>query len=138
MTSRWSSVSHDDDMTAVENATALFATIDAAGSAAPPGGSFDPSVLTDIRDAGLYGISVPREVGGVDLPLVEAVDVWAEIARADASIGWCLFASDVALAYFGAYLGDDGAEAVFGGGLPVMGGSSLPMAPPSGMATTGS
>ena len=126
MTSRWSSVSHADDVTALEQATALFATIDAAGSAAPSGGSFDPSVFTAIRDAGLYGISVPREVGGVDLPLVEALDVWAEVARADASIGWCLFASDVALAYFGAYLGDDGADAVFGGGLPLMGGQFAP------------
>jgi len=100
--------------------------LDAAGAAAGPGETFDPAALAAIRDAGLYGVSVPTAVGGVDLPLVEAVDVWAEISRADGSIGWCLFASDVALAYFGAYLGDEGADAVFGGGLPVMAGQFAP------------
>jgi alkylation response protein AidB-like acyl-CoA dehydrogenase len=79
-------------MTAVETAASLFATLDAAGAAADPGASFDRSALEAIVEAGVYGVSVPAQVGGLDLPLVEVVDVWAELARADGSIGWCAFA----------------------------------------------
>ncbi len=113
-------------MTAVETAASLFATLDAAGAAADPGASFDRSALEAIVEAGVYGVSVPAQVGGLDLPLVEVVDVWAELARADGSIGWCAFASDVALAYFGAYLPDEGIDRVFQGGLPVMAGQFAP------------
>jgi alkylation response protein AidB-like acyl-CoA dehydrogenase len=111
---------------AVDTARSLFAELDAAGAAAAPGSSFDRSALRAVVDAGLYGASAPREVGGLDLPLVEVVDVWAELARADGSIGWCTFASDVALAYFGAYLPDAGTDIVFADGLPILAGQFAP------------
>lgn len=99
-------------MTTIETAASLFDTIDAAGASAGPGHSFDGSVMRAIDDAGLYGISVPKEVGGHDLPLVDVVRIWAELSRADGSVGWCAFASDTALAYFGSYLPDSGIESV--------------------------
>ena len=95
-------------------ARALFAELDQLGATAPDGGTFDRRALDLIAAAGLRGIAVPGEVGGVDLPLVQAVDVWSELARADGSIGWCAFASDSAAAYFGAYLPDEGAHEIFG------------------------
>lgn len=105
--------------------------LDAIGAAAPPGEPFDRSALELIAEAGLSGLVVPIDVGGADLPLVEVVEIWAELSRADASIGWCAFASDSALAYFGAYLPDDGAAEIFGGvdrtaTLPVMAGQFAP------------
>ena len=63
-----------------------------------------------VVDAGLFGVSVPREVGGSDLPLADVVEVWLQLSWADASTGWCVFAADTALAYFGAYLPDDGVD----------------------------
>ena len=114
-------------MSAVEAARSLFDVLDAAGAeAAARGGSFDRSALVAIEEAGAYGASVPAEVGGLGLPLVEVVDVWAELARADGSIGWCAFASDVGLAYFGAYLPDTGADRLFADGLPWMAGQFAP------------
>ena len=108
-------------MTNVETARSLFAELDAAATG---------PALEAIAAAGLYGISVPKEVGGVDLPLVEVVEVWAELARADGSIGWCAFAADSALAYFGAYLPDSGIERLLAeapaGRLPFAAGQFAP------------
>ncbi len=113
-------------MSALQQATALFTELDAIGAAVPAGGSFDPIALTKIADAGLNAISVPKEVGGNELPLLEVVDVWSELARADGSIGWVAFAMDSALAYFGAYLPDDGVADLFAGGLPMLAGQFAP------------
>jgi alkylation response protein AidB-like acyl-CoA dehydrogenase len=111
---------------AAQQATDLFAELDAIGAAAPPGGSFDPVALTRIAEAGLTGLSVPKEVGGNELPLLEVIDVWSELARADGSIGWVAFAIDSALSYFGAYLPDEGVADLFGAGLPMLAGQFAP------------
>ena len=73
-------------------------------------------------DAGLLGLMVPRAVGGIELALPDIVDVYEEVSRANGSLGWCYFAADCTAAYFGAYLDDDGAETVFGEGVPLMAG----------------
>ncbi len=113
-------------VTAVAAATALFDDLAAFGDAAADGASFDPAAIDLIADAGLHGVSVPKAVGGTELPLVESVEVWAEIARADGSIGWVAFAMDTALAYFGAYLPDDGVAELFADGLPRVAGQFAP------------
>ena len=113
-------------MSLSSQATALYAELDAFGAAAPEGGSFDPAALQLIIDAGLSAISVPKAVGGNELPLLEVVDVWSELARADGSIGWVAFAMDSALAYFGAYLPDEGIADLFADGLPLLAGQFAP------------
>ena len=107
-------------------AAALFDELDGFGAAAPPGGSFDPAAIELIVDRGLSGISVPKAVGGKELPLVDVVDVWLELARADGSIGWVAFAMDTGLAYFGAYLPDEGVADLFADGLPLLAGQFAP------------
>jgi len=113
-------------MSAVQQATDLFDELTAFGEATAAGNSFDPAAIDRIVEVGLHGVSVPKEVGGSELPLVESVGVWAEIARADASIGWVAFAMDTALAYFGAYLPDDGVAELFADGLPRVAGQFAP------------
>jgi alkylation response protein AidB-like acyl-CoA dehydrogenase len=123
------------DAPPVQRARALFDDLDRMGASAAsgesePAGSFDRAALEAVVAAGLYGVAVPKDVGGIDLPLTEAVRVWAELARADGSIGWCAFASDSALAYFTAYLPDEGIERLLaespGGRLPFAGGQFAP------------
>jgi len=104
----------------------LFDQLDAAAAATPPGDTMPRASLDAIADAGLLGLMVPREVGGQELPLADIVDVYEEISRADGSAGWCSFAADCTAAYFGAYLGDAGAEAVFADGVPLMAGQFAP------------
>jgi indole-3-acetate monooxygenase len=118
-------------MTSTERAAALHDRLDAIGADAPPGAPFSRDALDLIASAGLNGLVVPTAVGGSDLPLAEVIETWAELARADGSIGWCAFASDSALAYFGAYLPDAGVDEVFAGvngpaTLPIMAGQFAP------------
>ena len=112
--------------TPLEAARDLFATLDAQAAATPPGAPMARTALDALETAGLYGPMVPREVGGLGLALADVVDVYAEVARADGSIGWCYFAADVAAAFFGAYLPDAGAEEVFAEGVPVVAGQFAP------------
>jgi alkylation response protein AidB-like acyl-CoA dehydrogenase len=113
-------------MSAATAATALYDELAALGASAPEGASFDPTAIDRIAAAGLLHVSVPKEVGGSELPVLEAIDVWAELARADGSIGWVSFAMDTALAYFGAYLPDEGIEDLFADGLPRLAGQFAP------------
>ena len=111
---------------AVARARDLFAQLDADAAATPAGAPVPQSSVDAIIEAGVHAVSVPREVGGLELPLSEAIDVWAELSRADGSTGWCAFAADITAAYFGAYLPDDGAATVFADGVPVMAGQFAP------------
>lgn len=109
----------------------LVAAIDALSNGDGGDGGVSSEAIDLVVDAGLFGVSVPREVGGSDLPLVDVVEVWLQLSRADASTGWCVFAADTALAYFGAYLPDDGVERVLSasgsdGRLPVVAGQFAP------------
>jgi alkylation response protein AidB-like acyl-CoA dehydrogenase len=45
-------------------------------------------VLTALTEAGVFRMYVPRSHGGDELPPLDAVRVIAELARADASVGW--------------------------------------------------
>jgi len=77
-------------------------------------------------EAGLHGVSTPREVGGTELSLVDQMDVFAEISRADGSAGWCLLANAVTIAFFGAWAGDGFAEKLFADGVPLAAGQFAP------------
>ena len=112
--------------TPLEIARELHETLDAAARATPTGDPVPASSMEQLRDAGLLGLLVPREAGGLELPLAEIIDVYAEVARADGSLGWCYFAADLTAAYFGAYLDDDGCAALFGDGVPFMAGQFAP------------
>ncbi len=79
-----------------------------------------------LRDAGLFGVMSPRDVGGAELPIVESIDVFTEIARADGSAGWCLMAGASAAAYFGAYAEDAFTEKMFSDAVPLVAGQFAP------------
>ncbi len=79
-----------------------------------------------MREAGLFGAMTPRAVGGAELPLLDAIDVFAEVARADGSTGWCLMAGASAVAYFGAYAADEFVEKLFADGVPLVAGQFAP------------
>ncbi len=49
-----------------------------------------PPVLVDtMAEAGLFGLWKPRVLGGPELPPLELLTVVEELARQDASVGWC-------------------------------------------------
>ncbi len=85
-----------------------------------------PETVHALRQAGLFGAMTPRELGGAELPLLDAIDVFAEVARADGSAGWCLMAGASAVGYFGAYGGDEFVQKMFSDGVPLVAGQFAP------------
>jgi alkylation response protein AidB-like acyl-CoA dehydrogenase len=106
-------------------ARALVPSIDAR--AAKAGDDPVPAeTVQALREKGLFGAMTPRALGGAELSLVDAIDVFAEVARADGSTGWCLMAGASAVAYFGAYAGDEFSAELFANGVPLVAGQFAP------------
>jgi alkylation response protein AidB-like acyl-CoA dehydrogenase len=111
--------------TALDAARELYDTVDANAAEA----STEPVPQTTVDafvDKGLHAIAAPRAVGGGELSLVDQIDVYAEVARADGSAGWCLMANAVTIAFFGAWAGDGFVEQVFADGVPLAAGQFAP------------
>jgi alkylation response protein AidB-like acyl-CoA dehydrogenase len=45
----------------------------------------------ELAQAGFFRIYLPQAYGGLDLPPVEATEVFEELAQADASVAWCVW-----------------------------------------------
>src|ERR1700745_2950559 len=45
----------------------------------------------DLARAGFFRISLPEAYGGLDLTPMEAMEVFEDLARADASVAWCVW-----------------------------------------------
>jgi len=71
------------------------------------------TVVAAFKESELYYLTLPRELGGPDLPLVESLEVLERISLADGSSGWCLMVGNIEVGTGGAYLPDAGIEAVF-------------------------
>ena len=113
----------------LERARELRSTIDAAGAAAAQTGATAlPQELVNVCfEAGLYGTLSPRAVGGAELPIDDCLDVFAEVAYGDGSVGWSLMAGATGACFFGAYCEDSFTDEMFAGGVvPVVAGQFAP------------
>ncbi|HEY3618170.1 MAG TPA: acyl-CoA dehydrogenase family protein, partial [Candidatus Sulfotelmatobacter sp.] len=45
----------------------------------------------ELAQAGYFRIFLPKAYGGLDLTPMEAMEVFEELARADASVAWCVW-----------------------------------------------
>ena len=113
----------------LERARELRSAIDAAGAAAAAASatSLPQEVVDACFEAGLYGTLSPRAVGGAELPIDDGLDVFAEVAYADGSVGWSLMAGATGACFFGAYCPDSFTDEMFAGGVvPVVAGQFAP------------
>ncbi len=111
--------------TALDSARDLFSAISANADRTSP----EPvpvETVDALVAAELHAISTPKEVGGLELSLVDQMDVLAEASRADGSAGWIRLANAVTNAYFGAGAGDDFARDLFANGVPLAAGQFAP------------
>lgn len=111
--------------TALDSARDLYPLIAETAERTGP----DPvprEVVDALVDADLQGISTPKDVGGLELPLVEQMDVLAEVSRADGSTGWILLANTDTIAFFGAWTPDSFADRLFADGVPLAAGQFAP------------
>jgi alkylation response protein AidB-like acyl-CoA dehydrogenase len=71
-------------------------------------------VVDALRDAELFWILVPRELGGAEASVVDALGVFEELAYADGSTGWSTMANATSSAFAAIYTGDEAAKTMFG------------------------
>jgi alkylation response protein AidB-like acyl-CoA dehydrogenase len=80
-------------------------------------------VVEALHREGLFGMWVPRELGGAELDPLQSLEVIEHVAYGDPSAGWVLMAASLAIGTGGAYLADDAVKTLFGGRrMPVIAG----------------
>ncbi|HEX5225085.1 MAG TPA: acyl-CoA dehydrogenase family protein [Solirubrobacteraceae bacterium] len=102
-----------------------------AGTAAPLAAeiererSLPPALVRELLEAGMMSLCLPRTLGGVEAEPREFVLALQELARGDGATGWCaMIASTSGL--LGAYLPEDEARAIYGGGATISAGVFAP------------
>ncbi len=83
-------------------------------------------IVDHLVEAELHALMAPREVGGLEAPLTEALEVYRELSWADGSTGWCAMASATTIAFFGAWASDEAASTIFANGVPLTAGQFAP------------
>jgi alkylation response protein AidB-like acyl-CoA dehydrogenase len=82
----------------------------------------DP-VVDALHREGLYGMWVPRSLGGAELDPINSLRVIENVAYGDPSTGWVLMAAALAIGTAGSYLDDAAVQALFSGPrMPVIAG----------------
>ena len=109
----------------LDRARELRSTIDAQASKTE-GTELPKETVDALMGAGLFGVLTPKEVGGSELSVCELLDVFAEVARADGSAGWCLMAGASTIGYFGAYAEEPVVGELFADGIPLAAGQFAP------------
>ncbi len=74
-----------------------------------------PELVEALRDSGLLRAGAPREVGALELPAGTALRCAEEVARGDASAGWCV-SIGITATLLVAYLPPQSRDELFGGG----------------------
>ena len=84
-------------------------------------------LVAEFRRTGLYMLLTPKELGGLELPFVEAMQLVEQVTYVDGSAGWCMMVEGVMGASLGSSLPDRGARTVFPNGADVtMAGNGVP------------
>jgi alkylation response protein AidB-like acyl-CoA dehydrogenase len=90
------------------------------------------SHLTDtvnaaLREAGIYTLLLPKEVGGPELSHFDAMTIVERLSYAHASAGWCVLASVMESAVMAVAIPDEGIKTVFAAGPNLaMAGNGVP------------
>src|SRR4051794_37520793 len=90
----------------LDTARALAPVFEREAAAAEATGELTPATVSALQDAGLFSLMVPASLGGAEADAVTALEVLAEICRADGSTGWALLANVTSTAFAAAYCGD--------------------------------
>jgi alkylation response protein AidB-like acyl-CoA dehydrogenase len=104
------------DDAVVERARALAPLVEAEADAAEAATTTTRPVVEALKDAELFWIQVPRELGGGEVDPVTALAVFEEIAYADGSTGWSAMANITSSAFAGIYTGESAAREMFTAG----------------------
>lgn len=105
----------------LERAKALRELIESEADNAESGGTVPASVIEAMREAELFWVLCPKELGGAGESVLVYLDTIEEIARSDGSTGWTLMANSTATTVAATQCSDEHVQRMFGGKrLPVM------------------
>jgi indole-3-acetate monooxygenase len=93
----------------------LEGLIDEHGAEGDNQGRLSDPVVDALHDAGIFGMWVPKALGGSELDPVSSLKVIDQLTYADPSTGWVTMAAGLAIGTGAAYLGDQAIEEIFGG-----------------------
>src|SRR5436190_1683964 len=93
----------------------LEGLIDEHAAEADERGRLSDPVVDALHDAGLFGLWVPKVLGGSELDPVSSLKVIDHLTYGDASTAWVTMAASLAIGTGAAYLGDQAVEEIFGG-----------------------
>jgi len=114
-------------MTVVARARGLADLIGEEAARSEADATLSPRVVEAFHETGLFGLMVPKELGGEEADLPTVVEVYEEVSRADGSAGWTLLANATTSAFAGAYTGPTAVAEMFGGDrIPVAAGQFSP------------
>lgn len=109
-----------------ERAKALAPLADQHGAYADEQGQLHPDLVDALHDNGIFGMWVPKELGGSECTPVESLDVIEQLAYGDPSAGWVVMAASLSTGTAGCYLGDSAVKELFGGErFPVIAGQGI-------------
>src|SRR5205085_2342149 len=91
---------------ALAAARALRPLIETNAAASEAAGHLTEAVVSGLHEARIFGIFVPRGLGGLELAPTQGLEVLEEIAYADGSTGWVTMAACVSISTGAAFLGD--------------------------------
>jgi alkylation response protein AidB-like acyl-CoA dehydrogenase len=107
----------------VQRARGVAEIADQHAAYADEEGRLAEPVVAALHREGLFGMWVPRVMGGSELDPISSLQVIEKVAYGDPSAGWVLMAAALAIGSGAAYLGDEAVEELFGGErLPVIAG----------------
>jgi indole-3-acetate monooxygenase len=117
-------VYRDDASTPLEAARALRPRIMAQRESIEAGRRLPPDLTRELVRAGFFRIFLPAAYGGLDLTPMAAMEVFEELAQADASVAWCVWNGNVH--WTTVHLSKDVAEEIFGDPDTILGNSTRP------------
>ena len=102
-------------MTLLARAEGLAELIGREAERSESDATLSPVVVEALHESGLFGLMVPKELGGEEADLPTVLEVYEEVCRADGSTGWTLLANATTSAFAGAYTGPAAVDAMFTG-----------------------
>jgi alkylation response protein AidB-like acyl-CoA dehydrogenase len=110
------SITTNQDITgeeAVERARGLQALVDEQAGASEDLGKLTDDIDDALHEQGLYGMWVPKSLGGLELDPISSLEVLEAVSYGQPSAGWVLMAAALSVGTGAAYLGDQAIEEMF-------------------------
>jgi indole-3-acetate monooxygenase len=97
----------------VARARALQGLVDEQAAACEELGKLTDEVDDALHEQGLYGMWVPKSLGGLELDPITSLEVVEAVSYGQSSAGWVLMAAGLSIGTGAAYLGDQAIEDIF-------------------------